>query len=126
VDGRAKPGHDVFGGVAMMASVDLEKLKAVVCRLIDEIAFQAGGIEFELPEDDLYWKIDPYLKRDGSTVPEVTFIGHLKDDWDRIKYFADAPGQIPTHQLTEAAELLAYLGEASAMLPFRRREQENP
>ena len=110
----------------MAATVDLERLKTVVCRLIDEIAFQVRGSGFELPEDDFYWKIDPYLKRDSSTMPAVTFIGHLRDDWDRIKYFADAPGQIPTHQLAEVAELLAYLGEASALLPFRRREQGSP
>ena len=110
----------------MAATVDLDRLKTVVCRLIDEIAFQVDGNEFVLPEDDLYWKIDPYLKRDSSVMPEVTFIGHLTDDWARMKYFADAPGQIPTQELAEVAELLAYLGEASAMLPFRRREQYIP
>jgi hypothetical protein len=110
----------------MTATVDLERLKAVVCRLVDELALQIGGNEFKLPEDDFYWKIDPQVQRNMSVAPLVMHVGRLRDDWDLTKRLADAPDRIGAYPLTEVAELLAFLGEASVGLPWRTREQEKP
>ncbi len=110
----------------MATTVDLEKLKAVVCRLIDEYAFTANATEVELPESDFYWLIDPTLKRDMATPPVATFVGRLRDDWELTHWLADGPEQVSAYSLTEVAELLMYFGEVAATLPYRPREQDTP
>jgi hypothetical protein len=37
------------------SKVDLPQLKAVVCRLIDELMRETGSETFQLPEDDFYF-----------------------------------------------------------------------
>ncbi|AVO44745.1 hypothetical protein C6569_06555 [Phreatobacter cathodiphilus] len=125
MDGRDEPGHDALE-VALATTVNLEKLKAVVCRLIDEFAVTANTTEVALPESDFYWQLDPAQKRDMATRPVATEVGRLRDDWELTHHLADGPEQVSAYSLTEVAELLMYFGEVAATLPYRPREQDTP
>lgn len=108
---------------SLATTVDLDNLKAVVCRLIDELAFQVGSIEFPLPEDDFYWLLSFKAKMNTTERPQADGAGRLRDDWEVTHWLADYPEQVSAYSLTEVAELLSYLGHASADLPFRPREE---
>ncbi len=123
MDGRDKPGHDALE-VALATTVNLEKLKAVVCRLIDEFAFDTDSADAALPENDFYWLLDAAQKRDMATPPVATLVGRLRDDWEMTEGLADAPERVSAYSLTEVAELLMYFGEVAAALPYRPREQD--
>jgi len=123
VDGRDEPGHDALE-VALATTVNLEKLKAVVCRLIDEFAVAANTTEVALPESDFYWQLDPAQKRDMATRPVATEVGRLRDDWELTHHLADGPEPVSAYSLTEVAEILMYFGEVSVTLPYRPREQD--
>jgi hypothetical protein len=109
----------------LATTVDLENLKAVTCRLIDELAFQFGSSEFPLPENDFYWLLSFKAKMNMTEQPLADGAGRLRDDWELTHWLADHPEQVSAYSLTEVAELLSYLGHASADLPFRPREEES-
>jgi hypothetical protein len=61
--------------------VDLQRLKAVICRLIDELASQTGSESFQLPETDFYWTIPAEMKLVGEgQQPSTLHVGRLRDD----------------------------------------------
>ena len=107
----------------MAVIVDLDNLKAVVCRLLDELAFQIKSSKFPLPEDDFYWLLSSKAKTNMTERPQADEAGRLRDDWESTRWLADFPEQVSAYALTEVAELLSYLGHASADLPFRPREE---
>jgi hypothetical protein len=93
--------------------IDLQQLKAVICRLIDELARQTGSESFQLPENDFYWEIPAEFKLiKDSEQPSASHVGRLRDDWEMIHWIADQPmDQIMTpYSLTEVAPLLDYMG----------------
>jgi hypothetical protein len=95
--------------------VDLRRLKAVVCRLIDEFASQTRSEAFRLPDADYYWTIPAELKLVGDgQQPSTLHVGRLRDDWEMIQSIADRPmDQIMTpYSLTEVAPLLDYMGNS--------------
>lgn len=95
--------------------VDLQRLKAVICRLIDELASQTGSESFQLPETDFYWTIPAEMKLVGEgQQPSTLHVGRLRDDWEMILTIADQPmNQVMTpYSLTEVAPLLDYMGNS--------------
>jgi hypothetical protein len=94
--------------------VDLQQLKAVICRLIDELARRTGSESFQLPEHDFYWEIPPELKLIGrdSDQPSASHVGRLRDDWEFVQKIADQPmdQMVTPYSLTEVAPLLDYMG----------------
>lgn len=92
-------------------NIDLHRLKAVACRLIDELATEIGSSSFRLPENDFYWQIDFAAKMNIATAPTDFTIGRLRDDWEMTCTLCDEPTNVSAYSLTELAELLSYMGE---------------
>jgi hypothetical protein len=94
--------------------VDLQRLKAVVCRLIDEVVKQTGSTIFQLPEADFYWIIPDEIKMvdTGDKKPDDFTVGRLRDDWDLTRSIANVPVDelLSPYSLTEVAPLLDYIG----------------
>ena len=104
--------------------VDLQRLKAAICRLIDELASHSGSESFQLPEADFYWTIPAAMKLVGDGQQPSTFhVGRLRDDWEMIQSIADEPtDQVTTpYSLTEVAPLLDYIGNSVLHRPGRWR-----
>jgi hypothetical protein len=90
-------------------SVDLNQLKAVLVRLIDEAAKRNKSHTFEF-QHDLYWVLPFEDQLNLSKDPTELDVGNLHDDWEMTKDLADEPTEIGTYALTEVAQLLWYIG----------------
>ncbi|HEY0144751.1 MAG TPA: hypothetical protein VGB93_01070 [Methylovirgula sp.] len=96
--------------------IELQRLKAVVCRLMHELARQTGSDTFPLPDEDFYWKIpfEEQIIENGQTKPSDFHVGRLRDDWELTQGIADYPIDqiLSPYSLTEVAPLLEYMGNS--------------
>jgi len=106
--------------------VDLLRLKAVTCRLIDELVRQTGNTSFQLPDADCYWKIpaDQAIVKEQDPSTFTFHVGRLRDDWQLIQSIADQPMDqwMTPYSLTEVAPLLDYIGNSVAASNDGRQE----
>ena len=96
-----------------MRTVDLNRLKAVITRLLDEAIAEHGSVEFELDEN-LYWAVSFAKQFDMSSKPFADEVGSLHDDWKMSCWLTDEPTKVSPFSLTEVAPLLAYIGNKLA------------
>jgi hypothetical protein len=89
--------------------IDLERLKAVIARLLDEAIRKNGSNTFQL-EHNFYWVLDFDNKLDMTSKPAEINVGSLLDDWQMTHWLADEPTEVGTYALTEVAQLLWYIG----------------
>lgn len=96
-----------------MNTLDLERLKAVVVRLLDEAIAELGSATVPL-DDNHYWQLGPEKRFDLTATPKADEVGSLWDDWQMTKDIAEEPTQMSAYSLTEVAPLLDYVGNLIA------------
>ena len=72
-----------------MATLDLQRLKAVVSRLLDEAITENGSHQFTL-EHNFYWTLDCSQEFNLDSPPTTSLVGSLHDDWELTRELADS------------------------------------
>ena len=95
--------------------IDLERLKAVVERLLDGAIKRNGSKDFKL-DHNFYWELDFEDQFNVSSKPAAPeSVGSLVDDWEMTRDIAEWPSEqeVAVFSLTEIAPLLLYIGHQS-------------
>lgn len=89
--------------------IDLEELRAVVNRLIDQAVKTHGSARITL-NAEVYWDIDQFELYDPTQKPTDIELGSLSDDWEFLGNVRKGV-DIAAVQLTQVAPLLRRVGE---------------